>query len=911
MHTMKKPTRIKWKKCLALFLVFALVLQLAGCGASQNAPNTANSSDTNSGSTQTSGSASSESSAPDSSASADAPAAVELLNRLTSADPSTLTEGERLFLSQSGVNTELTESSIGANAELMATFEQKADVTYTLDPADFGTCFELEERESDSWTPFIGSSNTTFTVSDDSIIKSTIVRKTIQFTAKTAGECTITATSGSKEAVALVRVLAPEIDDSANAVAYYFAYLVNELEPLDDAARAEYLLNLADYAAILQADKKLDGTIKNALAAACLLYPNSYLINNYASILMVQKQYKEALLWLAQADEADPNNPVILTNMAECCYELGDYEMTMVYTDIAIASQEDFGLAHLLQACVHLMRGNVRPAMVSLFRSARTCWTDLTTTLMEDLYQYAKEYKEVNDIMILDKELLDILMEAAGADCVSDGRDTLANQISLPFPAPNISMALNADDSYWAQSQQILESIEPLRSYNDYEGTLSTTDLEREYNDDVRHVLIAKFHILYYEHLIEQWDDGQYYVEERDRLRNNFQKHYEETWAPIGEKQSEWYAELEEHANLILAGFGLSVVDDKAAAELILRNTEEFWTKYEEYMEESLKMNIDTQESLRDQWHNVLIQIENEKVLGYESKMKPILEEYYQRMNAILGYMQSDVMRQNFEYRVLWTVNYEGIVSPLQHAGASLMEVNKYDEELESWRAQLDGFYSDQQQKKQEEVQAKAEEAKLKEAQAIRREWNESMVIGLPPFSPIQVNIGMNGDNLVYGYGAFGHEIMYERDFKTGGYTETITTTTSYFPWGLDQLDSTIRSFKEASEVSNLLSNLNDKDLAKFARGKVLGGIPTFDADQTTGTVYSYDKDGNLIDRTKITKKTVGGSWGLIGGALETTTERSTMHTGPLTNPVRTSTKVKAKFGGLAFDREVVGTPLK
>ena len=513
--------------------------------------------------------------------------------------------------------------------------------------------------------------------------------------------------------------------------------------------------------------------------------------------------------------------------------------------------------------------------------------------------------------MILDKELLDILMEAAGADCVSDGRDTLANQISLPFPAPNISMALNADDSYWAQSQQILESIEPLRSYNDYEGTLSTTDLDREYNDDVRHVLIAKFHILYYEHLIEQWDDGQYYTEEGNRLRNNFQKHYEETWAPIGEKQSEWYSELEEHANLILAGFGLSLADDQAAAELILKNEKDFWTKYEEYMEESLKMNISTQESLRDQWHNVLIQIENEKVLGFESKMKPILEEYYQRMNAILGYMQHDVMRQNFEYRVLWTVNYEGIVSPLQHAGASLIEVNKYDQELESWRAQLDGFYSDQQQKKQEEVQAKAEEAKLKEAQAIRREWNESMVIGLPPFSPIQVNIGMNGDNLVYGYGAFGHEIMYERDFKTGGYTETITTTTSYFPWGLDQLDSTIRSFKEAAEVSNLMSNFTNKNLDKFARGKVLGGIPTFDADQTTGTVYTYDKNGNLIDRTKITKKTVGGSWGLIGGALETTTERSTMHTGPLTNPIRTSTKVKTKFGGLAFDREVVGNPLQ
>ena len=74
---------------------------------------------------------------------------------------------------------------------------------------------------------------------------------------------------------------------------------------------------------------------------------------------------------------------------------------------------------------------------------------------------------------------------------------------------------------------------------------------------------------------------------------------------------------------------------------------------------------------------------------------------------------------------------------------------------------------------------------------------------------------------------------------------------------------------------------------------------------------YTYDKNGNLIDRTKITKKTVGGSWGLIGGALETTTERSTMHTGPLTNPIRTSTKVKTKFGGLAFDREVVGNPLQ
>jgi len=464
---MKIKKKCVWKRGIALLCTFLMLVETAGCGTTQNeVPGTVSGTVVESVEQQTED---------DKQGAQETPQAGDQgaqetqqpgdqgsqSGSHTGSQEGMTTEVREMIDGWNEVKTTLDQESIGSNAAIFETFTKSTAYEYTLNPDDFKVSFILEEREDDSWTPFVSSRDTTFTVSDESVIEYDVQRKTIKFTAKKAGECIITATSGSKEATAAVFVLPLEDDrDGAYGIAYYLGYIAQELEPLSDADRAEYLLNLADYAAVMQGGGMVDGNLMNAMGAACLLYPTTYLINNYASLLMSQQQYKEALTWLELAAEAEPNNPVILTNLGECCYELGNLSMAMVYTDMAIAAESEFGLAHLIQCCVYMKQGNLNEAINSLFRSAKTCWTELTTDLMTDLYLYTKDTMERYDKFIITKEQLDIFMEAAGYGTTSDGRDTLKYQVSLPFPAPVTSAALTAEESYTAAAAAIREQNE-------------------------------------------------------------------------------------------------------------------------------------------------------------------------------------------------------------------------------------------------------------------------------------------------------------------------------------------------------------------------------------------------------------------------------------------------------------------
>lgn len=809
------------------------------------------------------------------------------------------------------VFTELNENSIGANAELMATLKNtEAPYEYKLNEEDYDTSFVLYERDAETWTPFISGKETTFTVSEEGVIDYSVKnKKNLKFTGKKAGECVITAEQNGKISTALVRVLALKDDrDSAHSVEYYMLYIANELSELDSETKAEYLLNLGEYAAVSLASGAVDGNLVNAMAAACLIYPHTYLINNYAALLMGRAQYQEALLWLIQADEANPNNPFILTNMGECCYELGDYEMAMVYTDMAIAAREDFGLAHLIQACVYAQRGDLNAYIESLFRSAKTCWNELTTTLMQDLYIRAKDYQDRYDKAMLTKKHLDILMEAAGYGTTSDGRDIIAHQISVPFPAPITSAALQAEDSYQQQAEAFSAQNDQLfEDSKYYEGSTRSSD--------VRHVFIARFHILYYEWLIDENDSvSAMFGEGYDRVMTNFEKDSRSMNALYEEQIDELWEEMQYHSAMGTGAMFAAPFDDSMDWESIMVEHGTWIAQhYEEYGIEIIKLQIKAMETEKEMWHKTLIKLEEEKMRGYESVTRPILEEYYQRMNAILGYMTDDTARKRFEGRVLYQINEEGICTPLGFAGAEMEDVNAYEIPLMALYSQLDQAYKMKDDRVEQKAQAALEQRRLAEAKAERETWGKSYQIGLPPLSPIQVYIGISGEgNLTYGYGAFGHDIMYERDPKTGNTIQTITSTGLAGVPGLGQLDKTVSDLKgiydnisDLHELEGALITVNN--VTGYAKGQVVGGLPSVDARETTGTINVYNKDGELIDSSRFRGTSVSGGAGLINIGVETTSTYRGRGQYNLINPISTKSKAKISIGGMTFEKEVLG----
>ncbi len=820
------------------------------------------------------------------------------------------------YESQQTVFAELNEKSIGANKELVATLKNDAPaIQYELKEEDHDYFFVLEVNEEDSWTPFISGKETTFTVSAESLIDYKVKnKKNFSFTAREAGQCVVNAVRGDKTATALINILPVEDDRvTANSVEYYMLYLANELAPLTSEEKADYLISMGDYAANLLASGQVDGNLVNAMAAACMIYPNTYLINNYAALLMERGQFKEALIWLYQADRANPHNVFILTNMAECCYELGDFSMALVYCDMAIACQEDYGIPHLIKAYIYAQGGGTFDQFItSLFKSARASWTDMHTKLFRLAFNYVTDYVDRYDKMPITKEHLDILMEAVSYGTTSDGRDKLSEQISLPFPAPMTSACLTAEKSYSDQAGALYDQVKAL--YYDakyYEGYAN--------GKDDRHHFIARFHILYYEWLIENNSASMaMFGEEYDRLEAQFYEKANSIIEPAEEQIAALQAELYEAAMTAVMGMMLSPFADNPDAVLSIAQqngkfVEEYW---EPYQIEMIKITLNAYTEVQNIWHTDLKKMEEAKMDGYETVTRPILEEYWQRMNAILGYMTNDTARKNFEKRVLWTINTEGITTPLSLSGVELVEVNKYAGTINGCREKLEMAEIKKIESANQQAQANVERARLEKAKAEQQQRSSSYQLGFPPFSPIQVYIGYTEDgNISYGYGAFGHDVIYEHDFKTGNTSKNVASTTLAGLPGLGQLDKTVAGLKDLydtienlREIEGALVTLDN--VVDMAKGQIVAGLPSVDARQTTGSIEVYDRDGNLIDRSTYRTTSVSGGGGLLGSTAETTTTRSQYKdplSGKITNVVRTQSKGKITVGGFTFEENISG----
>ena len=885
------------KRMISFMLSFAMLFQLTACGGgtpSAAKPETENQ--------------------PQAAPAAESPENFENIPVTEQENGDIIPATDDFYASQQTVFAQLNEKSIGANKDLIATLKTAPTVQYTLDEKDYNYTFELRVNDTDSWTPFVSGKETSFEVSDENLIDYQIKnKKNFSFTAREAGECVVTAAQNGKTSTALIRILPVEDDRStSNSVEYYMLYLANELAPLESEEKADYLISLGDYAANLLASGQVDGNLVNAMAAACMIYPNTYLINNYAALLMERGQYKEALVWLEQADEANPHNVFILTNMGECHYELGNFSKALAYTDKAISCQEDYGIPHLIQACIYAQQGTFEQFITSLFKSARASWTDVHTKLFRKALTYVTEYVDRYDKMPVTKEHLDILMEAASYGTTSDGRDKLSEQISLPFPAPVTSACLTAEKSYSDQASALYDQVKAL--YYDaryYEGYAN--------GKDDRHHFIARFHILYYEWMIEENDASDaMFGEEYDRLEAQFYEKANSIIEPAEEKIAELQAELYEAAMTAVMGMMLTpFADDPDAVWSIAQQNGKFVEEYwEPYQTEMTKITLDAYTEVQNIWHTDLKKMEEAKMDGYETITRPILEEYWQRMNAILGYMTNDTQRKNFEKRVLWTINTEGITVPLGYAGVELREVNKYAGTINGCREKLQMAEIKRIEAANQQAQANVQQAKLEKAKAEQQQRSSSYQLGFPPFSPIQVYIGYTEDgNISYGYGAFGHDVIYEHDFKTGNTSKNVASTTLAGLPGLGQLDKTVAGLKDLYDT---IENLRDiegalvtlENVVGMAKGQIVAGLPSVDARETTGSIEVYNSDGELIDRSTYRTTSVSGGGGLLGSTVETTTTKSQYKNplnGKVSNVVRTQSKGKITVGGFTFEENISG----
>ncbi|MBQ9996443.1 MAG: tetratricopeptide repeat protein [Clostridia bacterium] len=354
------------------------------------------------------------------------------------------------------------------------------DTAQTTAYDQYDMCYSIAIGEQGIWTPFASAKKVDFTLSDSEILTMSANGATVDFTGQKKGQSVITAKADGQTATACITVKEPFVSDAEQEgnIPYWLDYFAYALEGLSPELQEEYMMSVGDYMALVLPDKQYDRTFVNMAKAAATLYPTAYLINNYAALRMDMEQYDEAKKWLLKALEAG-DDPTILTNLAQCEYELGNYDNAMTYAGQAAELEPNYGLAHLVMTCVHLQRGDDILAIETLFKSMRSTYTETTSDLLRNLYRQVLKKANMTDSagweklpdgtstyfdmglgeMVLTEYHMELLFEAVSAGVESDGRDIPANQISLPYPVDPQDALLGGDA--WGIAAETVNKAEP------------------------------------------------------------------------------------------------------------------------------------------------------------------------------------------------------------------------------------------------------------------------------------------------------------------------------------------------------------------------------------------------------------------------------------------------------------------
>lgn len=222
-----------------------------------------------------------------------------------------------------------------------------------------------------------------------------------------------------------------------------------ETKGMADAEAMEHLLKYCDEMVAAAEIGCVTGEMIERAVATCMLCPSSAVYNNTAMLFFYKGDTPNALLYYQQAEKMDADNAIILTNIAECFFELGDLAAARRYADRAVSLEPEYGLAFQLLTSLNLKEKLYVLAAETLFKSARNYFSDITACQFFSLKMAlisASALAEGGYPMkaLLDQVFspahLDLLTEATRAGFTTNGQDTPANQKRFNWPVKNGSI---------------------------------------------------------------------------------------------------------------------------------------------------------------------------------------------------------------------------------------------------------------------------------------------------------------------------------------------------------------------------------------------------------------------------------------------------------------------------------------
>ncbi len=490
-----------------------------------------------------------------------------------------------------------------------------------------------------------------------------------------------------------------------------FNALVNETEGMTGEEAGTYLMEQCGALPTLATMGFVNGEVIERAVAICMHAPTALSYNNAGLLFFCNKDTKNALTYYQAAERCDKDNPTILVNIAECFLEFGDHAAARRYAERAVSLAPDFGLAYQILTTLNLSEKRYAEAAETLFRSAETHFSEITAQQFFSLYlaleeggamvcQGVDQYRMFNDIF--SKKNLELLTKATQSGYSKrEGVDIPANQVNMPWLVQNGDLhrtytsmdkrfkeadeemkkmlARNdqlADDNIEIPLMEamgmgnIQQDLENMKSFIKSTTGFSIKLPELPVNDlyamasrqargsyQGRYLLDAcqfwclKMWRAYYEGLYD-YTCGLWYCEEKNIGKQSEAAQERKVWEKASEDyrdnllEAALYEQAEAHHHCQEA---YNDCMDRSRTEL------EYLRCKEEYLRCMISANVkyvNEYNRYSGEW------LETPR-LFWEKYEKPLLEEYWLRMNAMVSYCESTVLQEYFLNEVAYYINWK------------------------------------------------------------------------------------------------------------------------------------------------------------------------------------------------------------------------------------------------------------
>ena len=174
----------------------------------------------------------------------------------------------------------------------------------------------------------------------------------------------------------------PRIDLNVTDEGVWLAFeeINKEIEQMSDEEALSYVDAISGDALTCAEVNLITGQMIERAIAACMINPSSYTYNNAGMLFVHIADDKHALDYFKQAEKIDPENPAVLTNIADCYLASNNTAEVEKYVAKALMFAPDYGPALQMRTTLLLKQGKFEEAVKALFHCAAYYFSDVTAS---------------------------------------------------------------------------------------------------------------------------------------------------------------------------------------------------------------------------------------------------------------------------------------------------------------------------------------------------------------------------------------------------------------------------------------------------------------------------------------------------------------------------------------------------